>query len=302
VLLALLLAALGAAACGAAPGAGAGKPLVVTSTSVLADLIRQVAGDTAEVVSLVPLGRNPQQYEPAPQDAITLSRAAVFFQNGLHYEDFAAKLIENAGATSLKVVTLSDGYRTLTSTIDHGDHEHVFPNPYLYLDVRLAKRYVETVRDTLAGLDGRHADTYRTNAERYLAELDELDRWITGEVARIPEGQRRLMQDHASFPYYADRYGLLDLAASYEGTQEAQPSASQYATLIKQVEQYRIRVLFGEEGYSVKLLEQLARDTGARLVPGLHAATLGSTEETNSYVEIMRWNTRLIVDNLGGGG
>lgn len=303
VLLLLLLALdvpLGASGCvGSGPGSGDARPrpTVVTSTTVLADLIRNVVGDRAEVVSLVPAGSNPQGYEPAPTDVVTLSRATVVFVNGLHYESFMTKLLENAGP-SLRVVTLSAGLRTLDSDIDHGDHRHLFPNPYLYLDVRHATSYVENIRDTMVAVDEKNADTYRASAQTYLTQLEELDRWILAEIGRIPESRRRLMKDHGSFPYYADRYGLLALAASYEGTQEVAPSASQYVTLIEEVRRYEIRVLFGEEGYNPKLLEQLARDTGTRFIPGLRAATLGTTDEANSYIAMMRANTCLIVESL----
>jgi ABC-type Zn uptake system ZnuABC Zn-binding protein ZnuA len=276
---------------------GAERPTVSTSTTLLADLVRNVVGDHADVVSVVPVGRNPHDYEPSAADAVAISRASVFFANGLHYEAFLAKLLENA-TSSVSVVTLSEGLQTLNSDIDHGDHNHLFPNPYLYLDVRNAMAYVEKIRDAMAARDPRNADAYRANAGAYLAELEQLDAWIMGEVARVPEPKRRLMKDHDSFPYYAERYGFASWAASYEGTQEAAPSASQYATLIGQVHKFGITVVFGEEGFSSKLLHQLVQDTGIRYVSGLHAATVGTTDETDSYVDVMRWNTRLIVEQL----
>lgn len=279
-------------------GSGSARLTVVTSTTVLGDLIRNVVGDRADIVILVPAGRNPREYEPSAADAIAVSRAPVFFANGLHYEAFLGKLLDNAASRSVRVVTLSEGLQTLNSDIDHDDHNHLFPNPYLFLDVRNAMAYVEKIRDTMVMFDARNAGAYRGNATTYLAELEQLDAWIMGEVVRIPESRRRLMKDHDSFPYYAARYGLANFAASYEGTEEAAPSASQYAALIRQVQRYQITVLFGEEGFSSKLLGQLAQDTGVRYVPGLYAATLGMTDQTDSYLEMMQWNTRLISEHL----
>lgn len=298
IVFALLLAACG----GVIPGGGAAPPsgrlTVLTATTVLADLAGQVAGEHADVVSLVPLGGNPYEYEPTPADAVTVAQASVVFLNGLYHEEFLTKLLEQAGAPDRRVVTLSEGLETINSSIDHGDHGHLFDNPYLYLNVRNAMTYVETMRDTLASVDGRNAAAYRQNAAAYLAELAALDAWIMDEVGRIPEAKLRLMKDHDSFPYYAARYGLLSFAASYEGTAEAAPSPAQYATLIGQVQKFKIAVLFGEVGFSGKLLQQLVGDTGARYVPDLYANTLGTTEETDSYVEMMRWNTRLIAEAL----
>ncbi len=300
-----LLVLLGSA-CAPTGGVGQGGPTgsasarltVVTSTTVLADLIRNVVKDRADVVSLVPAGASPHDYEPSPAEAQVIGRAAVFFANGANFENRSSALVSSAGASSLRVITLSDGLKMLQTDIDHGDHNHLFTNPYVYLDARNAMVYVERIRDTMVQIDPRNADAYRADAATYLAELEQLDAWIAEQVATIPASNRRFMKDHASFPYYADRYGLIDYAASYEGTEEVQPSASQYATLIEQVRRFNVKVLFGEEGYSSKLMQQLAADTGARFVPGLHAGTLGSTDKTNSYVKMMRWNTRLIVENL----
>lgn len=298
VLTLALVAVSGAACAGPGRGASSGKPLVVTSTTVLADLIRQVVGEHAEVVSIVPAGGNPFGYEPTPNDAVTISRARIVFVNGLHHEPFMTRLLSDAGVANVRQFALSAELRTLDSDIDHGDHQHIFPNPYLYLDPRNAVVYVEKIRDALVELDAGNAERYRANAATYRTELEALDGWIAQEMQQVPHERRRLLQDHASLVYYANRYDLLVLAASYEGTSEVGPSASQYATLIRQLGQYNITVLLGEVGYSPRLLEQLARDTTARLVPGLRVSTLGTTEETDSYIELMRANTRLIVDNL----
>lgn len=275
-----------------------GRLTVLTATTVLADLARQIAGDRADVVSVVPAGGNPYEYEPSPADAAIISKASVVFLNGLYHEAFLTKLLEQVAAPGRRIVVLSEGLETLNSSIDHGDHSHLFDNPYLYLNVRNAAAYVGTMRDALAEADGRNADVYRKNAGRYLADLEVLDTWIAREIERIPEAKRRLMKDHDSFPYYAARYGLANFAASYEGTAEVAPAPAQYATLIGQVQKFKIIVLFGEAGFSGKLLQQLAADTGARYVPGLHAHTLGTTQETDSYIAMMRWNTRLIVEAL----
>lgn len=296
----LLLSACGPAGSGAgsaAPSKASGRPVIVTSTTVLADLIRQVAGDSAEVISLVPAGANPYEFEPSPRDAATLAKATVFFANGLQYEAFSRKLLEEASPKP-RVVTLSDGQKVRQSTIDHDDHGHLFQNPYVYLDVRGASAYVERVRDTLVAIDPPNEAAYRSRAAAYLTELGDLDDWIAAEVARLPQPRRILLKDHDSFLYYAARYGFVSLAASYEGTKEATPSAAHYAALLRQVRQFKAPVAFGEEGFSSKLLQQLASDTGIRFVPGLYAVTLGTTAETDSYLKMMRWNTRLIVEHL----
>lgn len=296
--------ALLAAACGplgAQEGATVGpaeRARIVTSTTVFADLVRRVTGDLADVSSLVPAGANPHTHEPAPAEAITVARAHLYVANGLLYEYTPDRLVASARSKSLNVLILSEGMPTLDSQISHGDHGHLYKNPHLFLDVRNAMRYVERIRDVMVRVDAQHADRYRANAASYLAVLEDLDREVATQLAAVPADRRILFTDYNAFPYFAERYGLRAIAASYEGTAEVQPSPSQYAALVRQVSSLKVGVLFGVEGFSGRLLQQVARDTGARYVPGLHAATLGSTPDTDSYVGLMRANARLLVENL----
>jgi len=107
-----------------------------------------------------------------------------------------------------------------------------------------------------------------------------------------------MLTDHASFPYFAERYGIESFAASYEGTAEAGPSPSQYAFLIGQVKSWGVPVAFGEEGLNPKLLQQLARDTGIKFVPGLRTAMLDGTGGAGTYIDMMKRNTSIIVGAL----
>ena len=299
IVLAALVLALAATGCrprtdGPAP---ASRIMVATSTAVLADMIRNVAGDRVEVTNIVPADRAPALYEIDPRDAITISRAKAFFANGWGYESpSVGQLVQQTAG--LRVVLLSEGMQPQETVIDHGDHEHRFANPYMYLNVKQAITYVSRVRHTLTEIDPEHASTYDANAQAYEAKLRELDTWIGGEIGRIPEAKRKLLTDHASFPYFADRYGLKSFAASYEGTAEATPSPSQYAYLIDQVKQWGVTTAFGEEGLSPKLLQQLARDTGVRFVPGLRTSTLDAASGVGTYIEMMHRNTTVIVGAL----
>lgn len=282
------------------PGVDTGAPprlVVATSTVVLADLVRSVGGPQVEVISLVPPDRTPPLFELSPRDGVAVSKASVFFANGYGYESpsIGQLILSTSG---LRVALLSDGQTAKETVIDHGDHDHRFPNAYFYLDPRRAMEYVERIRVVLSEVDPGSVDRYTSNARAYRAQLEELDQWIQSQVQRVPAPNRSVLTDQASFPYFAERYGLASYAASYEGTSETTPSPSQYAYLIEQVKQWRVPVAFGEEGTSAKLIQQLARDTGIRYVPGLRTSTFDAGSGVDSYIAMMRRNTEIIVQAL----
>jgi manganese/iron transport system substrate-binding protein len=194
------------------------------------------------------------------------------------------------------VVTLSDGLPVLGKGGENPEYREA-GNPHLWLNPRNAIAYVETIRDTLVSLDPANAETYRANADRYRRELEALDGEIAASIATIPAARRKLVTFHDSFPYYCDRYGLEDLAV-VSIDPESEPSAADYAELVRLVRRDNVRAIFGEAGFSARTVQQLAADTGATFAPSLYSDTLGSTPDTDTYVKIMRWNTRTIVDNL----
>src|SRR3954452_2057704 len=141
---------------------------VVTSIMPIADLIRNVGGDRVEVTALVPPGGEPEDYDPTPADAVAVSKAQVFFANGLGLEEFLADLAESAGNSRLEVVTLSDDLPTLGG---FGQGADAGGNPHLWLDPNNALSYVDTIARTLDRLDAANAATYDANAARYKAQL-----------------------------------------------------------------------------------------------------------------------------------
>jgi ABC-type Zn uptake system ZnuABC Zn-binding protein ZnuA len=287
-------------ATGPTPAQPAMAPLVVaTSQALFADLIRQVVGDRAEIVTVVPPGADPQTYDPTDDDVDAVARAAVFFANGLNLEPFLPGLLQHAANPELRLVVLSNGLKVVGKggiTIAFG----AMGNPFLWLNVRNAMAYVETIRETMVAIDPDNAGAYQANAARYLAELKALDQEIQASIATIPAGNRTIVVFPDAFPYYADRYGLEDLAVVAVDPQSdpSDLSSHEYSNLVDQLRAARIKAIFGAVGFSTPLVEQLANDVGATFVPNLYVDTLGGTPETMSYEAIMRWDTRQFVDNL----
>ena len=181
---------------------------------------------------------------------------------------------------------------------DGHDHEHGPLDPHFWHDPLRVKKVVWDISARLSVLDPSGAETYRSNAEAYNAQLDELHAWIVAQVARIPEERRLLVTSHDSMGYFAEAYGFKVLGVILSTATEAEPSADDIARLSQKVEEYGVPAVFGETTISERLAAAVASEAGATLVK-LHSESLsaeGGGAET--YIEMIRTNVTLIVEAL----
>lgn len=172
-----------------------GALTVIATTTIVADVVRQVGGEFVQVETLLPIGADPHSFDPAPRDLAQITSASLIFTNGAGLEEFLQPMLENAGATA-RVVDLSQGIDLLEGTAgEHGSDPHVWVDPNNVLV------WVKNIRAALSQADPQHVDAYQTNAERYSAELEALDAWIREQIAAIPEANRKLITDHLIFGY-----------------------------------------------------------------------------------------------------
>ena len=281
---ALLVVLLGAACGGGASGGDPSPAQVraVASLEIFADFVRQVGGDRVDVTALLPSGADPHTFEPAPGQVADIVRADVVFVNGLGLEGNVLDIIgENAEGA---IVELSAGLETIGN------------NPHLWLDVRLATRYVEATRDALVARDPAGRDEYEANAAAYLAELAVLDEELAAGVQAIAPERRKLVTFHDAFPYLAGRYGL-EVVAVVVPSPGQQPSARDVADLIETIRAENVPAVYKEPQFSAAVLEQAASEAGARVLDLLSDAY---TEGVGSYLELMRFNLRQLEEGLGG--
>jgi manganese/iron transport system substrate-binding protein len=296
----LLLAALLSGAClrpaGApSPEPGRARPLVVTSFTVLADLIQQVGRERVEVRALVPSGADPNTYQPAQREVLTVASAALVVTNGLGLDRPLRALVANAARPDLPIVTLSDGLPTLDSGLVAPDP--VSPsrgNPYLWLDPRWAIVYVERIRAALAQVDPAGAADYAAAAADYSDRLRGLDREVEQQLAPIPAEERKLVTLHDAFPYLAQRYRL-ELVGVVIKTPGRAPSAREVADVSRTMQQGAVRTVFTEPQLDARLLKLAARDAGLR-IGTLYSDTLDPT--VPSYEALLRYNARQLVNGL----
>ena len=282
----------------------ANTPSVLAVESFLADITRQVAGDRLTVDTLMPLGVDPHSFEPTPADVAKVSASTVLVINGAGLEAFLDKLLQNAGGERV-VIEAANGLipRTPTATEeahDSAEPEHAEGDPHFWLDPTLVMRYVENIRDGLSQVDPDGASRYAANAAAYLAQLQTLDAWIREQTNQVSAAQRQLVTNHESLGYFADHYGFQVIGAIVPSVSSgASPSARQLAALVDQIKATGARAIFLETGANPQLAEQVAAETGARVVTGLLSHSLSAPGgEGDTYIEMMQYNTRIIVAAL----
>ena len=294
--LATLLAACSGTAGGspsAPPGAGVS---VVTTSSVFADLVRQVGGNRVDVMSLVPRGVDPHTFEPKPSDAARLAGADLIVMNGLGLDDWLARTIESSGSTAT-VVRLGENLPGVEYIAGGGAVES---NPHLWLDVTYGMKYVDRIADALAAADPAGASAYRDGAAAYRSRLADLDTWVRDEIATIPPADRKLVMYHDAFPYFARAYGLTTVGALVDAPGQ-EPSAGEMATLIDAVRASGARAVFSEAQFPPNLVQRLADETGARVVSDLYDDALGDPP-LDTYEAIIRHDVEQLVTALRPAG
>src|SRR5438128_8162566 len=210
ILIAIAMALVAASCSGKSGGAESGKIEVVASVAPITDIVKNVAGDAADVQGLIPEGVDSHTFEPTVDTARLLAAADVIFLNGLDLEDPTLALAQSDKKDSAEIYLL--GEHTLQP--DQYLYDFSFPrsaghpNPHLWMDVANAIRYAELVRDELSKVDPGNASIYAANADAYLKTLHTLDTAVQTAVNTIPAQNRLLLTYHDSFAYFADHYGM----------------------------------------------------------------------------------------------
>jgi zinc/manganese transport system substrate-binding protein len=290
----LLLVAACLAALAAGPAAAQERLKVLATFSILGDFARKVGGDRVEVSSLIGPNSDAHIYTPAPADVRRAADAKVVITNGLGFEGWMSRLIKASGSKA-PVVVASKGIEVRKAAGNHG-HGHVgdAADPHAWQSVANAKSYVVNIRDALAAADPDGAAAYRANAAAYLARLDDLDKEIRAAMAAIPADRRRMITNHDAFGYFQQAYGVEFIAPQGVST-EAESSARDIARIITQVKKQRITAVFLENVTDPRLMERIAKETGARIGGKLYSDAL--TEEHGdapSYIDLMRHNLKTI--------
>ncbi|MEA2580793.1 MAG: manganese/iron transport system substrate-binding protein [Actinomycetota bacterium] len=303
VVLAVVSVATAGACSASGPGSTSGKLQVVASVSPLVDIVRNVAGEAADVQGLIPEGVDSHTFEPTPDTARALAEADVIFLNGLDLEDPTLALAQANKKDGAVIFLLGE------HAIDPSQYLYDFsfpkagghPNPHLWMDVANAISYTKLVQQQLDGADPANKTTYDANAKTYLATLDTLNHAVKAAVDTVPPAQRKLLTYHDSFAYFAAHYGMTVIGA-IQPVDFAEPSGQEVAALIDQIKAQHIPAIFGSEVFPSPVLAQIAEDTGAKYEDSLRDDDLPGApgDPEHSYVGLMLYDVRTIVTDLGG--
>ncbi|MDP9250602.1 MAG: metal ABC transporter substrate-binding protein [Chloroflexota bacterium] len=271
---------------------GPGLITVVTTTTVFADMVRNVAPGV-QVTSLVPKNGDVHTYAAKPSDIQAVADARLLVMNGLGLDDWMTRTIANASAAGTALVKLGEGLPGVTLL---PGEEVGTQNPHLWMNVAYAELYANRIAAALEKVDPVHAADYQRQAAAYRQRLADLDAQVRAQIATIPIANRRLVTFHDAFPYYARAYGITIVGIAVEAPGQ-DPSAGYTAQLIDAIKAAKVKAIFSEAQFPARLVEQLASETGAKVVADLYDDALGDDPVT-SYEAVIRWDTQQLVEAL----
>lgn len=284
----------------AAPQEGNGAWKVTATTGMVADIVKQVGGKHVEVTQLMGAGVDPHLYKASEGDIKRIDQADIIFYSGLHLEGKMVEIFEKIGKTKpVKPVTAKLTKEDLLADPASPDN----PDPHVWFDVSLWMKAVEQVRDDLIAFDAANQADYSAKAEKYLAELKELDAYAKAQLASIPKEQRVLVTAHDAFQYFGRAYEVEVLGLQGIST------ASEYG--LKDVQQLvdtlvdrRIKAVFVESSVPKRSIEAVVQGAAAKN----HSVSIGGelfsdamgapgTPEGN-YLGMVKHNVDTIVGAL----
>ncbi len=293
--------ALGLCFCGAVRGGeqdpASGKRLtVVCTTTMIADLARTIAGDAAEVKGIMRPGEDPHVYDVRPRDAQMLAGADLILMNGLHLEATLNEVVENNAKGKVVRLAETPAIVALESETARGA-----PDPHCWFNVAYFRVYAERARDGLMEVDPKNAEGYRSRADAYVKQLEELHQWVKSEVASVPRERRVMVTSHDAFQYFGRTY-FVDVFAVIGISTEQQPKPQDIERLESIVRERGVKALFIETSVSKTLndiVEKVAKNTGAKVGGTLFSDSLGAPETAEgTYIGMVRHNVSTLVKAL----
>lgn len=284
-----------------APGqtaAGAsGKPVVVATTTMIADVARQIGGDAIVVKGLVKAGGDPHLYQPTPSDARVIASSALVLTNGLHLEGWMDGLVRNAGGER-PIQQVSQGVEPIRMAGAPGGVD-----PHFWFDLKLWRKAGENITAALVKTVGEgspEAAKIKARGLKWAARLDGLDAWSRAQLATVPEGQRVLVTSHDAFNYFGRAYGVKVIGIQGTST-ESEASPQDVARTIEVVRAQKVPAIFVETSVNPSLIKQVARATGVKVAGPLFSDSLGQPGKPGATYEAMiQENVKMIVEGLGG--
>lgn len=284
---------------------GDGRLKIYTSFYPMYFLASEIAGDKAAVITLVPAGAEPHEWEPTPKTVIELSKADMLIYNGAGMETWIDKIMPNIDKDRTKIVDASEGIELLKSGgheeeegLQEEDHGHGIYDPHIWVSPMRAMQQAQTIYNALLEIDPANSEYYGKNKIELDSKLTRLD----GDIRDASKAFKSnvIVVSHEAFGYFANDYGFTQIAIRGVNPQE-EPSPSKMAELVKLCREKNVKYIFFEKLTSPKLSETLAREVGAGTLVLNDAAGL-SEEDIKSgkdYITVMYENLENLKKALG---
>lgn len=268
-----------------------GKLSIVTTTTMITDLVSVIAEDTVNIHPLMQSGIDPHSYKAKESDVMKLIEADLVIYNGVHLE---AKLVEIFDSLENTVSLESGLLKEDILLTDEGGQD-----PHIWFSINNWKKAAQTVSDALVALNPKDSNIYKNNLNIYLKELDSLQAYISDKVSQIPQEKRILVTAHDAFNYFAKTNGFTVMAIQGIST-EAEASTSTLSQLADFITKFEIKSVFTESSISPKTVEALQEAVNARgfsvsIGPELYSDSL---KLNANYIETYTENINSIVDSL----
>ncbi|MBN8251080.1 metal ABC transporter substrate-binding protein [Priestia flexa] len=280
--------------------ANSDKLKVVTTYSIIYDIVNQIGGEKVEIHSLVPIGKNPHEYDPLPEDVMKMTDADAVFYNGLNLEEGGAwfnKLLKTADKSgeNAPVYRVSEGVKPIYLETKGLEKE---PDPHAWMNIENGILYAENVKKALIKEDPDNKEFYEKNAKEYIAELQKLHDDTLNKIQQLPKEKRFLISSEGAFKYFGNAYGI-NTGYIWEINSESQGTPDQIRDVVSLIETNNIPALFVETSVDKRSMETVSKETQVPIAGTIFTDSLGKPgEDGDTYLKMMKWNTETIINGL----
>ena len=276
------------------------KLKVVATNSIIADITKNIAGDKIDLHSIVPIGQDPHEYEPLPDDVKKTSEANLILYNGINLETggnaWFTKLVQNAKKEENK------DYYAVSEGVDviylEGQNEKGKEDPHAWLNLENGMIYAKNIAKQLEAKDPKNKDFYEANLKTYLEKLSKLDKESKDKFNNIPAEKKMIVTSEGAFKYFSKAYNVPS-AYIWEINTEEEGTPDQIKTLVEKLRKTKVPSLFVESSVDERPMQTVSKDTGIPIFAKIFTDSISEPGQNgDSYYNMMKWNLDKIAEGL----